>query len=226
MITKIINTKEVIPLEVEDNTLLDIGTTKVTQYTHGFHKYPGKFIPQIPRWGIEKYMKSKSGQVLLDPFCGSGTTLVEGLIFGVDVIGVDVDPLSRLISKVKTTLLDMMLLEQVDKWFWKEFEGIKPMFIPECETIEHWFTEDAICKLSKIRTLIDGINSEFGESDKVNDIKDFMIVCFSSIIRRASNADNQSQKTYVSGTKPKVPEEVVDLFKKQFSMYRDRMDEL
>ena len=34
MITKIINTKEVIPLEVEDNTLLDIGTTKVTQYTH------------------------------------------------------------------------------------------------------------------------------------------------------------------------------------------------
>jgi len=56
--------------------------------------------------------KSKN---ILDPFCGSGTTLVEGILAEHNVIGIDIDPLSALISKVKTTIVDIIigLLEPV-----------------------------------------------------------------------------------------------------------------
>lgn len=222
-IKKIIDVKE-IPTEVEYGTILNIKTTKVTDYTHGFHKYPGKFIPQIPRYAIEKHLDhTKESSIILDPFCGSGTTLVEGLLSKHNVIGIDIDPLSSLISKVKTTPLEIQRLNEVCKWLLEYIPMAKSEFMPECENINHWFTEDAINKLSKIRTTIDKITVAFGDSQQTHDIKDFLIVCLSSIIRRTSNADNQSQKTYVSHTRPKVPEEVFTLFKTQLELYRERI---
>jgi site-specific DNA-methyltransferase (cytosine-N4-specific) len=68
---------------------------------HSIHPYPAKFIPQIPRQLIEIYADSKS-DVVFDPFCGSGTALVEGMKQGHPSIGVDLHPLACLISRVKT----------------------------------------------------------------------------------------------------------------------------
>ena len=47
--------------------------------THGLHKYPAKFFPELPRWFINRY--SKMNDIVLDPFSGSGTTNVEALIY-------------------------------------------------------------------------------------------------------------------------------------------------
>lgn len=224
MTKELLRVKDNIPNEIEYDTILDINTNNVTNYTHGFHKYPGKFIPNLPKWAIKKYLDKDNNKLIIDPFCGSGTTLVEGLLLGHNVIGVDIDPLSTLISKVKTTPIDKNKLEEVCNWLIENLEDVEPNFIPECETISHWFTEDAIEKLSRIRTLIDIINDKFGYSKTIEDIKDFLIICMSSIIRRVSNADNQSQKTYVSGTKPKEPEEVYKLFNSQLKMYKERIN--
>ena len=71
--------------------------------THGIHPYPAKFIPQIPSCLVETY--SRKGDVILDPFCGSGTTLLETIIRDRQAIGVDVNPIATLISKVKTSCL-------------------------------------------------------------------------------------------------------------------------
>ena len=95
--------KEIIPSEIERDSILNIITRDVNLHTHGFHKYPAKFIPHIPKWAIGKYLNDKKNKNILDPFCGSGTTLVEGVLAGYNVIGVDIDPLSAMISKVKTT---------------------------------------------------------------------------------------------------------------------------
>lgn len=46
--------------------------------THGLHKYPAKFFPELPRWLIKRY--SKENNLILDPFAGSGTTNVEALL--------------------------------------------------------------------------------------------------------------------------------------------------
>ncbi|MFQ6056141.1 MAG: DNA methyltransferase, partial [Methanosarcinales archaeon] len=73
-----------------------------TKYaTHGLHQYPARMIPQIPHQLIPKF--SKTGDLILDPFSGSGTVLAESILYGRYAIGVDINPLACLISKVKST---------------------------------------------------------------------------------------------------------------------------
>ena len=216
--------KEVIPSTIEDNSILNIVTRNVNSHTHGFHKYPAKFIPHIPKWAINKYLNGVKDKTILDPFCGSGTTLVESVLAGYNAIGIDIDPLSALISKVKTTRIDKSVLDEISKWLVHQI-NLKPKgtFMPDCERIEHWFTNDAIEKLSSIRTLINQIPEKFEDNKNVRDIQDLFLICFSSIIRRVSNADNQSQKTYVSHTKIKEPEEVNTVFLSQLELYVERV---
>lgn len=68
-------------------------------YTHGLHKYPAKFFPELPRWLIRRY--SNEGDRVLDPFSGSGTTNVEALLLNRHSVGVDVDPFSCFLVKAK-----------------------------------------------------------------------------------------------------------------------------
>ncbi len=215
--------KDIIPLEIQRESVISIITRDVNSYTHGFHKYPAKFIPQIPRWAINSYVSQGKNQVILDPFVGSGTTLVEGLLYGCHVVGIDIDPLSILISKVKTTRLNEKKLLLISDWLIKKIHSTKTgSFMPDCVTLGHWFIKDAINKLSIIRTLINQIPEVFGDGSEEKDIQDLLIICFSSIIRKVSNADNESQKTYVSHTKIKNPEEVYSLFIKQLKYFIER----
>src|SRR5262249_40798979 len=69
-------------------------------YSLGFQ--PAKTIPEIPRWFFRKYLPAPSA-VVLDPFSGSGTTLLEAILHGHKASWVDYHPLSRLICRVKTT---------------------------------------------------------------------------------------------------------------------------
>ncbi|MCF7912117.1 MAG: hypothetical protein K9M99_06295 [Candidatus Cloacimonetes bacterium] len=212
--------QESFPLEIEENTIFTINTKSVTYLTHDFHKYPGKFIPQVPKWAIEKYLSGLEGKIILDPFCGSGTTLVEALLHHHNCIGIDIDPLSVLISKVKTTVINLKKLNEINEWLINSINQEEiAEFKPSCATINHWFTNDAINKLSIIRSLIDKIPVLFGNNRDIIDIQDLLIICFSSIIRKVSNADNQSQKTYVSHTNKKIPEDVKTLFLKQLGKY-------
>ena len=197
----------------------------LTDLTHIIHKYPGKFIPHIPRWAIEKYLDGDKNKVILDPFCGSGTTLIEGMAYYHTAYGIDIDPLARKISKVKTTpVKDELLIEVVqeitdevrkltDK---SKKDDLLDCVRPSLPTLNHWFTEEAISGLGKIRSIIDRYKNQ-------EDIYDFLVITFSSIIRRVSNADNQSLKTYVSGTNRKVPQNVGPLFIGRLYEYSERI---
>src|SRR5688500_10004053 len=69
-------------------------------YTHTFYRYPARFSPQFAAAAIEEF--SKPGDVVLDPFVGSGTTLVEAMIAGRHAIGSDISPLATFITRTKT----------------------------------------------------------------------------------------------------------------------------
>ncbi|NJN98715.1 MAG: hypothetical protein HC875_33820 [Anaerolineales bacterium] len=69
--------------------------------THSLHPYPAKFIPQIPNAMIQEL--SSFGETVLDPFCGSGTTLVEARRLGRNAVGIDANPLACLISRAKAS---------------------------------------------------------------------------------------------------------------------------
>lgn len=164
-----------------------------TQYlTHSFHPYPNKFIPQIARMAIEEF--SDEGDVILDPFCGSGTTLIEANLLRRNCIGVDLNPLACLISRVKTTPLEIgelkpavgELLEDLysnlNRATLDDFSRAVDPEIPEFPNREYWFQENALIGLGILKALISRI--EDGR------VRDFYQVAMSLIVKEVSNASS------------------------------------
>lgn len=79
-----------------------------TKHVHRLHPYLGKFIPQL----VEIFLRKYSPKVVCDPFCGSGTTLVEANALGTDSVGCDISAFNCLLSKVKTDRYDVIKLEK------------------------------------------------------------------------------------------------------------------
>lgn len=78
----------------------DLPEKERTKHVHRLHPYLGKFIPQLVEIFLRKYFKP--GQTVLDPFCGSGTTLVQANELGIHSIGYDISSFNVLLSRVKT----------------------------------------------------------------------------------------------------------------------------
>lgn len=110
--------KEPLPAEavhsLEQLRKIDWGfdSAKTNYLTHSIHPYPAKFIPQIPNALIQEL--SSVGDTILDPFTGSGTTLVEALLLHRNAIGIDANPIACLISKCKTSEISAKDVERLD----------------------------------------------------------------------------------------------------------------
>lgn len=162
--------------------------------THGLHKYPAMMIPQIARRLIEIY--GEEGNTLLDPFCGTGTSLVEARVAGLDAYGFDINPLARLIAKVKTTPIDLdkvkkefqSLEEEVTKSYFRLDMEKVDVETPSFFNIDYWFSPDVIKRLAVLKNQIDKINSQ--------DVKDFFLVSFSLVVRKSSYTRNGEFKLY------------------------------
>lgn len=76
-----------------------------TKHVHRLHPYLGKFIPQLVEWFLARYFQADD--IILDPFMGSGTTLVQGNEMKMHVIGIDISPFNCLIAHVKTAKYDV-----------------------------------------------------------------------------------------------------------------------
>jgi methylase of polypeptide subunit release factors len=91
--------------------LFDVDPGLSRALTHGFHSYAGRMHPSTARAAIAAW--SKEGHQILDPFCGSGTVLVEAMASGRKAVGVDASPLAVLIAKVRSTALDEANLQRL-----------------------------------------------------------------------------------------------------------------
>jgi len=80
-----------------------------TKHVHGIHPYKGKYIPQLVEYFLERYFKP--GDIVIDPFMGSGTTLVQALEMGIHSIGIEISPFNCLIAEVKLQKYDLDKLE-------------------------------------------------------------------------------------------------------------------
>ena len=96
--------------------------------THGLHKYLAKFFPELPLWLIKRY--SQEHDQILDPFAGSGTTNVEALLSKRNSVGIDVDPFSRFISKVKVPLYQKENLSLRKNRLWRLSSTTIPRRLP------------------------------------------------------------------------------------------------
>ncbi|UJA20951.1 class I SAM-dependent methyltransferase [Thermoleophilia bacterium SCSIO 60948] len=174
-------------------------STPTTHGTHGLHRFPAKFVPQIPRWALREF--SHPGALVVDPFVGSGTTLVEALRYPVRAIGIDLDPLACAIARAKAdvpNLEDVRLAwsRVIARWPHVPVPANVPM--SGVDNPGHWFSEGA-------RSELDGLFRAIEAVEMNARTRAFLHVAVSSVLRRVSNADDQSMKTYVSHTNPKDP---------------------
>jgi len=77
----------------------DVPEHRRTKHVHRLHPYLGKFIPQLVEWFLARYFRPDD--IILDPFMGSGTTLIQGHEMGIHTIGIDISPFNCLIARVK-----------------------------------------------------------------------------------------------------------------------------
>jgi DNA modification methylase len=163
-------------------------TIKDTSYiTHGYYTYPAKFIPQLAARLIKE--NSSENDIVIDPFLGSGTTVVEAIVNNRIGIGTDINEISYLIAKVKTTPInDLELMKEYSKLEidlrvrlngqYDSFINKSLLKIPENDRIDYWFKKEQKEKLSIIieRVL---------EIDNI-DIRDFFLVAFAQILKSTS----------------------------------------
>lgn len=149
--------------------------------THYLHPYPGKLIPQIPAFFLANNIFSEPGQVVLDPFCGSGTVLLESVLHRRHGVGADSNPLALLISSAKVTTLTPETLRSDLRSILLSAKSIRRPEIPNVPNMRYWFYPHVIEQLSRLRVAIDNIVD--GKAAK------FFQVCFSACVRRVSLAD-------------------------------------
>ena len=82
--------------------------------THNFYRYPARFSPKLVRAAIEAF--TEPGDLVLDPFVGGGTTLVEAMVSGRHAVGADISSLATFVSKVKTTIYSEDDLAKLQRW--------------------------------------------------------------------------------------------------------------
>jgi hypothetical protein len=87
---------------------------RVYGYTHTFYKYPAQMLPDFAREIIHEY--SEPGDIVLDPFMGGGTTIVEAVAAGRRAVGIDINPLAAFVTSVKTTPLSQDDVEVIRQW--------------------------------------------------------------------------------------------------------------
>lgn len=97
-------------------------TERVAGYTHDFYNYPARFSPLLIREIILQF--SNEGDLILDPFMGGGTTLIEAKLLNRNSIGFDISTLSSFLAKVKSNPLRNNRFNYYDKWFYKTIDKL------------------------------------------------------------------------------------------------------
>lgn len=160
-----------------------------TRYSvHGLHEYKGKFNPQVIGALLNCYNIDKTKRVL-DPFCGSGTTLVECALRGIHSIGTDINPLAVRIANAKVRSLGIKaeilwrdartIIESFKEMQVKStFDGIQQS--ERLRYLSNWFNEDILIKFEVLRDIIENSTIE---------TREIFLVLISDILRDYSDQE-------------------------------------
>lgn len=197
---------------------------------HGWHRYVGRFPAQLVRAIINSFALNEN-DLILDPFCGSGTTVVEARLLGIPAIGIEISPLSAMISRVKSRFPDCTdeICKHIDllEKFYKEkysnflngrsiaefsYEDIierEGNYIQIFSNMERWFTKEALLGTSIVVEYIVRIkNNKY--------ISELIATALSAKMRSIGNVDVD----VVRAEYRKVPRENVDVLKLVVSQLR------
>lgn len=173
---------------------------------HNIHPFPAKFIPEIPRQILSLvHLTPKS--VVLDPFAGSGTALLEAQRAGYDFVGVDLNPIAILISRVKTNggrNVSLKAARELAASARTRFQR-RDFTVPNIPRLNHWFRPEIAAAMSCI-------THEIGAAALDTKVKDFLRLSVSAITVRVSNQESETR--YAALSKQRDPTEVFRLFER------------
>ncbi len=166
------------------------------EHVHGLCPYPARMHPHVVKMLLKQLTKKNS--IVYDPYCGSGTVLVEAMLNGNKSFGTDTNPLASLITKVKTTPIKSKVLSQAYSKIERDIELIKnksfqyelPFGIKEVH-LDYWFKPNTIRRLSVIYHLL---NSKWLNFD--NAVYDFIKLSFARLVREVSTVRKNEFKLY------------------------------
>lgn len=191
---------------------------QATRYSaHGIHEYKGKFNPQIVHT-LLNIMEATSNSIILDPFCGSGTTLLESSLLGYKSVGYDINPLAVFIANTKQKSLNIEPADILDAWNtiskkvanadainWENKEKDEERL----EYLEKWFPEKTLIQIENLRLCINNLDK---------DIKDILLVIISNNLRDYSNQEPGDLR--IRKRKSDFPEvELLEKIKKDVESY-------
>ena len=147
--------------------------------THWIHWYPAKMFHRIPSVFLDT-VELPDQATVLDPFCGSGTVLLEANLRGYHAIGIDINPLARLISRVKITPLDPSELNSELALLLPRAKRSRSTPVPQ-PTLDYWLSPLARVGLHRLAIAI----AEVPDAES----RAFFQVALTSIVRQVSVAD-------------------------------------
>lgn len=184
------------------------------KWTHGYHRYPAKFIPQLVERLIDTYISNGSAHVN-DPFMGCGTTVVTAISRGFQASGTDINKVAHLVTQTKASPIQPDYLDKKVKQFLsricplgegQSFFGTSQVCpqIPDkhLERIDYWFTEETRDEMGKILNVI------LDETDQA--VRCFLLVAFSHVLKTCSIWSQGSTKPTRDLTKrPTLPYDAI-----------------
>ncbi len=202
-ITQILNSKN-----ETDNSYWDFKGNSNNSLSN-IMKYPAKMVSDMQYELINTVKEFSNAEILLDPFCGSGTSLVEAYKCDLYPIGIDINPLSYLLNQVKFYPYNF---EKLKNDVLRVAENYKKDFIYDnfyFEKIEKWFKEEIITNFSKLRICIELENDIY--------TRKFLWVIFADLIRDKCNSRNSTAKLYIKKIEDieKIDSNIIDSFLKK-----------
>lgn len=173
-------------------------TADTKEYTHCYHTYPAMMIPQVARKLLSDYAPEEGGlNLVLDPYAGSGTTLVESSIRGIRSVGTDLNPLARFMSRVKNTHFNIKDVNEAvahitAALFLYSSEAVLNTDFSRISNYTFWYTEDSLYKLSYLNQIINELKPE---------VQGFFLLCLSETVREVSFTRNGEFKRYKMSAK-------------------------
>jgi hypothetical protein len=168
------------PIEVSFRQL--VGPIPVNNLSHSIYPYPARLLRQIPRFFLHCRQIASQGDVVLDPFCGSGTVLVEARAAHLTSWGIDSNPFARLLSEVKTTPLDARCAQRAADNVLKQAKAFRSVAVPDVVNIDFWFSYPVKQALGRLRRAIldSGVSA---------DLQRFLLVALALAAERCSLKD-------------------------------------
>jgi hypothetical protein len=148
---------------------------------HYLHPYPAKLLMHIPRFFLANKMLSRPDDLIFDPFCGSGTVLVEAMLTRRVATGCDINPLATLITEVKTTPLPRTALRDATRRLVARAETVVSPLIPEIVNCNYWYFPSISRELARLQNAIAKVRNDC--------YRNFFLLCLSATARRLSRAD-------------------------------------